>query len=636
MRGSATSAKRVADLDAAVDDFETAATTPQHLADDNLMAIAEYTAIVLQAAGDLGDDRRVWTLHQRWHRWHVRPECDFFSGTALFNLGRFEQAARVWGRVRHREWRFLQAYVGVAELCAAATVPPFRLPYATPREDDFKAATSDAKTTSPNDVAARIVADPANLLMVLYNLFAPDAPLARTPVEGKEAMISGLVAGGGKWGERLARSLFAASRVPTPCKMAALQGLHTAGVVSLGEPVTMLVDGQSTPVALKRVELVIDPDPEFDRRYSEALASRDAGRVDDARRALDPLVHGDRLYAPAVVAYANILRTQGERAEARRLLELLHHALPDHPAVLYNLAAVCAEDGDYTTARRHLEAIDTNDLPPELAEKLAALTENIEPYLMPEYLMEHAEEEYRRQVDERPISPQTLTLARALDQIPAQWLDAAAASYEIPFPARLRRDRARQLARVLMSDPAATLQVLARLDHGGQGRALLRVLLQSGGWARVAAVTRRFGREDGDGYFWAEKPPASPLGRLRAACWSLSAERWYKDDDRVWPWCPPSCERRSGDCSMASDPDAQVSRSPTVRACAGGYTGALQPLTQRVMRASSLVCTESEVTCRGQDPAVGVGFGREAGVRTHLVSGGVRRCRFSVFLRRRS
>jgi len=513
--GNVTEARR--HLDAAAGDFETA-TTSQPLADDNLMAIAEYTTIVLQAAGDLGDDRRVWTLHQRWQQWHVRPECDFFAGTALFNLRRFEQAARVWGRVRHREWRLLQAYAGVAELCAAGTVPPFRLPYATPREDDFKAATADAKTTPLEDVAARIVADPANLLMVLYNLFAPDAPLAQTPVEGREAMISGLVAGGGEWGERLARSLFAASHVSTPCKMAALQGLHTAGVVSLDEPVTMLVDGQSTQVALKRVELVTDPEPELDRRYREALASRDAGRVDDARRALDSLVHGDRVYAPAAVAYANILRTRGERAEARRMLELLHHALPDHPAVLYNLTAVCAEDGDYKTARRHLEAIDTDDLPPGMAEKLTALTEHLEPYLMPEYLMEHAEEEYRRQVDERPISPQTLTLVRALDQIPAQWLDAACVLYEIASPARLRRDRARQLARVLTGDPEATLRVLTRLDHDGQSRALLRVLLQNGGWTAVAAVTRRFGREDGDGYFWTEKPPASPLGRLRAAC----------------------------------------------------------------------------------------------------------------------
>ncbi len=514
--GDATEARRR--LDASIRDFERAVEALGRLADDALVTVSEYTAIILQAAGDVGDDRQVWTLYQRWQRWHVLPVCDCFAGTAVFNLGRFEQAARLWRRVRHPEWRFLAAYAAVAELCAAGTVPPFRLPYATPREDDLARAVADAKSTPPEDVAARIIADPANLLMLLYNLFAPDAPMAGTSVEGKQAMISALVAGGREWGERLAHSLFAASRAPTPWKMAALEGLRTAGVVSLGEPVTMLIDGQSTQVALKRVELVTEPDPKLEARYREALACRDAGRLDDARRALDPLVHGDRLYAPAAVAYANVLRTQGEPTEARRLLELLREALPDHPVVLYNLAGVSAEDGDYKAARRYLEAIDTDDLPPGLAEKLTALTERLEPYLLPGYLMERAEEEYRRQVDERPLSPGTLTLPRALDQIPAEWLDAARSAHGLRSPARLRRERARQLARVLVSDPAAALRVLAGLDHDGQGQALLRVLLQRGGWTRVGAIARRFGTDAGDGYFWAEKPPASPLGRLRLAC----------------------------------------------------------------------------------------------------------------------
>jgi len=511
--GDATEAQR--HLGASIRDFERAVAALDRPADEAFVTVSEYTAIILQAAGDLGDDWQVWRLYQRWQRWHVLPVCEFFAGTANFNMDRFEQAERLWRRVRHAEWRFVEAYAGVANLCAAGTVPPFRLPYATPREDDFARAVADAKSTPPEVVAARIIDDPANLLMLLYNLFSQDAPMAGTSVQGKEAMISALVASGREWGERLAHSLFAASRAPTPWKMAALAGLRTAGVISLDEPVTMLIDGQSTPVALKRVEVVAETDPKLEPRYREALAYRDDGRLDDARRALDPLVHGDQLYAPAAVAYANILRTQGERVEARRLLELLREALPDHPAVLFNLAGVSAEEGDYKAARRYLESIDTQNLPPGLAEKLTALTERLEPYLLPEYLREHAEEEYRRQVDERPISPGTLSLPRALDRIPAEWLDAACRLHALRSPARLRRERSRQLARLLVTDPAAALRVLADLDHDGHGKALLRMLLQHGGWVRVGAVTRRFGTDAGDGYFWGEEPPASPLGRLR-------------------------------------------------------------------------------------------------------------------------
>jgi len=504
-------------LDAAIRHFEDVVEGFGGQLGSELVNVAEYTAIILQAAGDIGDDRQVWTLFQRWQQWHVLPLCGFFAGTALFNLGRFEQAGRVWRRVRHPKWRMLEAYAGVAELCDLGMVPPFRLPYATPSEEDFSRAVGDVNSAPPEDVAARIIADPANLLVLLYNLFVPDAPMAGSTVESRAAMIGALVGGGGEWGERLAHSLFAASRAPTPWKMAALEGLHRSGAIAIDAPVTMLIEGRSMQVALKRVELVTEPDPELEARYREALAHRDAGRLRDARRILEPLVHGNRLYAAAAVSYANILRTQGERKEARSLLELLQGVLPDHPVVLFNLAGVCTEEGDYTTARRHLEAIDTDDLPPGLAEKLTAMTDRLEPHLLPEYLMDRAEEEYRRQVDERPISPQTLTLPRALDRIPAEWLDAACRLYSVRSPARLRRDRARQVARVIVSDPAAALRVLAGLDHDGQGKMLLRLLLQRGGWARVGTITRRFGSDEDDGYFWGDDPPASSLGRLRLA-----------------------------------------------------------------------------------------------------------------------
>jgi ATP/maltotriose-dependent transcriptional regulator MalT len=240
--------------------------------------------------------------------------------------------------------------------------------------------------------------------------------------------------------------------------------------------------------------------------------------LDETRRALEEIVHGDRLYVPAAVAYANVLRTQGERKEARRWLELLRDALPNHPVVLYNLAGLSAEEGNIEAARSYLDAIDTEDLPAELAEKVTAFVESLEPHLLPGYIMERIEEEYRRQADERPISPETLTLSRALNQIPAEWLNAACRLYRVPSPARLRRDRAQQLAHILVSEPATALRVLASLDHDGQTRGLLRLLLQRGGWARAGMVTRRFGPEEGDGYFWAEKLPTSPLGRLRVAC----------------------------------------------------------------------------------------------------------------------
>ncbi|MBC7083460.1 MAG: tetratricopeptide repeat protein [Firmicutes bacterium] len=40
-------------------------------------------------------------------------------------------------------------------------------------------------------------------------------------------------------------------------------------------------------------------------------------------------------------------------------------------------------------------------------------------------------------------------------------------------------------------------------------------ILDRGGWAKLSALTRRFGSMEGDGFWWEEIPPRSTLGRLR-------------------------------------------------------------------------------------------------------------------------
>jgi len=42
----------------------------------------------------------------------------------------------------------------------------------------------------------------------------------------------------------------------------------------------------------------------------------------------------------------------------------------------------------------------------------------------------------------------------------------------------------------------------------------LKYLLQREGWSRLNAVTRKFESMEGDGFFWNEMDPESPLGNL--------------------------------------------------------------------------------------------------------------------------
>ena len=54
----------------------------------------------------------------------------------------------------------------------------------------------------------------------------------------------------------------------------------------------------------------------------------------------------------------------------------------------------------------------------------------------------------------------------------------------------------------------------AVLELDQSERDLLIYLLQRKGWARLNAVTRKFGTMQGDGYYWLEEDPRSTLGRL--------------------------------------------------------------------------------------------------------------------------
>lgn len=501
-----------------IDAFQSVVAQATHTADINRLALCEYTAIILQAAGDLDDDRGVWELYQRWRELHVLPVSHFYGGVAAFNRGRFTQAARVWRQVVHPGWEFLAAYATLAELFAAGTIPPLRLRYATPCVNDLEAAIADPQRTPAEKVIARLATDPTNLMMLLHLVFTRDPRDLSGTEKGRVVVITALVAGSGEWGQRLARSLFASARVPTEWKIAALEGMHKAGSVMLGEPVSMLIDGERRDVALKRVEMIVDLEPAMEQRHRAALALRDEGKVHEARRMLAEFTQGDRLYAPGIVTYANVLRGQGELAEARRWLELLHDVSPDHPIVLCNLAGLCAQEGDTEGARQYLDAVDIDDLPADLAEKVAEFALSIDPQFLADYAVERLQEDLRRQIDERPLMPHTPSLRRALEQIPVEWLNVACRVHGISSQARLRCDRAQQLADSLLGHPDAALQALARVDPDGRAQRLLRFLVGKGGHARAGEVTRKFGSEQGDGYYWSEQSPVSPLGLLRMTC----------------------------------------------------------------------------------------------------------------------
>ncbi|MDW8352200.1 MAG: hypothetical protein RML99_09855 [Anaerolineae bacterium] len=129
-------------------------------------------------------------------------------------------------------------------------------------------------------------------------------------------------------------------------------------------------------------------------------------------------------------------------------------------------------------------------------------------------LARYLADRWREEEEDKAINV-NLSLSTALNRIPVVWLDAACQANHLILrgsPGKQRRARAAALVACLTSRDQLR-RCVAELPPRAQ--AALRRLVASGGWMRLADLTREFGSMDGDGWFWNEEPPTSCLGELR-------------------------------------------------------------------------------------------------------------------------
>lgn len=129
---------------------------------------------------------------------------------------------------------------------------------------------------------------------------------------------------------------------------------------------------------------------------------------------------------------------------------------------------------------------------------------------MTNYFSGRMQEEWREQEDAKPIRFET-TLNAALNKTHSQIVDAICHTLGISSKGK-RQDKARKITDQLTA--AEQLRaVIAKLD--APMKLALQHILDAGGWIRWNVLTREFGDQEGDEWFWNEKPPQSLLGRLR-------------------------------------------------------------------------------------------------------------------------
>lgn len=127
-----------------------------------------------------------------------------------------------------------------------------------------------------------------------------------------------------------------------------------------------------------------------------------------------------------------------------------------------------------------------------------------------EELMEWTMQDRRKKVEDKPIQMNT-TLQAALNKQPAVWVEAIYEALGLQG-ARRAKERVKEIAAKL-PEVRFLQEVVARLPE--EAHEALRLVLQRAGWIKYGQLTRRFGSDAGDGWFWNERPPTSTLGRLR-------------------------------------------------------------------------------------------------------------------------
>jgi hypothetical protein len=116
-----------------------------------------------------------------------------------------------------------------------------------------------------------------------------------------------------------------------------------------------------------------------------------------------------------------------------------------------------------------------------------------------------------RQEIEAKVLPSHTTLQAALNKLPAPWIDGICVCLGMPVQGT-RREKVASIV-FYLTQVASLRSTIERLPS--ECRYALEYVLQQGGQVKYGELSRRFGDEIGDGWWWNEKPPHSTLGQLR-------------------------------------------------------------------------------------------------------------------------
>jgi len=184
----------------------------------------------------------------------------------------------------------------------------------------------------------------------------------------------------------------------------------------------------------------------------------------------------------------------------------------EYPRIVDGQGKAPAQYPDYGEEEEYEESEENDE---EYEEKDSLLIHGIDALtgliVSPDALMSHIEDQWRADAEATPITIHSKHSA-ALNKLPAEWINGVCIALGLS-PAGKKGDKTKQIVAHL-SDRKNLQRTVAALPQ--LCRDALQFVLDDGGWVKYGRLSRRFGDEAGDGWWWAQKePPTSVIGQLR-------------------------------------------------------------------------------------------------------------------------
>lgn len=427
--------------------------------EDNIPSFfREYTLIIMKAAAALKDHQGVYRLYRRYKDIYSSWEVYHLAAVACFNMGDYRKAAKLWKKTED-EWPAASTMKEIAMLVHSGEVPPFELEYEPFSEKELDDIVEQVE--KDERVCFKLFEKGTFKMIALAMLIVADEDVAC-------GWLDLMISYGGEWGEELGKRILNSYSFPDAFKTTAAGALTKKGLFNYGEPVQAVIDGRKTQVEIRRQEIIPERDEKLDEILVKARELKYEGKLDEAIKLLEEIVLDDKFYLYAAKELALLYRITGEERKAWELEKILEKIMKDRIDFMLSYSASMIDE-----------------------------------------MIRSMEEDMRKDVEQKTIKVD-VSLTKGIKNMPAEWVEGACKAYGLE-PSRRRSQKEKQLCSYL----SVKENLKKAVEQLGESEIqVLKYLLRKGGWSRLNAVTRKFGSMDGDGYYWAEKPPKSPLGVL--------------------------------------------------------------------------------------------------------------------------